>query len=485
MYGEGILILDFGGHEGRILARRMRGEQVFCTILPYNAPIAQLKAQRARGLIIAGDGRDAFAKGAPRIPEGVYALGLPMLGIGYGARALLRGVGAKMRGSEFGIVAREVRFEPVPLFAGLERSDRSFERLDDIALPMEVSCTAHTAEGLCVAFENAKSHIWGMQFLPEANDPDGLLILRNFARNICGVDRQWNMRTFLDWSVERIAAQVGEDRALIALSGGVDSAVCAMLMRRALGDKLCCVHVDTGLMRQGEHELIKRFFGDAGIELKVVNGGTRFLHALQGHTTSRDKRDAIYNEYARMVNEVLAQMGSGTIAAQGTIYTDILDEPEIWDQGAPFIEPLRMLFKEEVRELGHMLGLPEEICNRQAFPGAGLALRCMGVLTAQKLEIVRSADAIFREEVIAAGLDKRIRQFFAVLTDTKTRGADGYGHTIVLRAVSTGATTGATAYRMPYDMLERTAERITQEIDCVNRVVYDVTSAPPAFVEWE
>ena len=485
MYGEGILVLDFGGHDGRILARRMRGEQVFCTILPIDAPISEIRAHRARGLIIAGDGQDAFAKGAARVPEAVHALGLPMLGVGYGARALLRGAGAKLRGSEFGAQARSVHFEAVPLFEGLERSDRTFERFDDIALPMGVCCTASTDEGQCVAFENTKSRIWGMQFLPEANDPDGLMILRNFARNICGVESRWTMKTFLDWSVERISAQAGEGKAMIALSGGVDSAVCAVLMHQALGERLSCVHVDTGMMRAGEHELIQRYFSEKGIELRVINASPRFLSALSGLSESKQKREAVYREYKSVVSEVLAQMGEGAVAAQGTIYTDILDEPEVYDQGAAFIEPLRLLFKEEVRELGRMLGLPEELCNRQAFPGPGLALRCMGAVTAKKLEILRKADQIFREEVISAGIDKRIRQYFAVLTDTSTLGADGYGHTIVLRAVNTGAAPGAFVFRMPYDLLERTCERITQEVSCVNRVVYDMTNAPPALVEWE
>ena len=486
MYGDGILVLDFGGHEGRAIARRVRGEQVFSTLLPISASLDQIEKQRARGIIIAGDpGYDAFSPNAPQIPEGVLQLNLPILGIGYGARILLRMAGAKLKGSQFGITAHGITFSDTKLFTDLELSDRTFDRLDDVELPQGYSRIAATEEGQCVAFENVDSKLWGMQFCPEANDPDGLLILRNFAKLISQAQSDWNMQNFIEDSGAYLRESVGDRQALIAISGGVDSAVCATLMHRALSDRLHCVHVDTGLMRAGEREMVQQYFASVGIPMQVIETKDRFISALYGLSGSAEKRDAMYREYGRVVKEALLDMGSGAICAQGTIYDDLLDEPAYWDHpNADLLEPLKMLFKDEVRELGGLMQLPPELVNRQAFPGPGLALRCMGAVTAEKIDLVRRADRIFREEIITAGLDKRVRQYFAVLTDTMTAGTQGTGHTIVLRAVNPGHAHGAAAFRMPYDLLERTCERITDEIPQINRVVYDVTSVPPGFIEW-
>ena len=487
MYTDGILVLDFGGIEGRAIARRMRGEQVFCTVMPVMSSIDAIRAQGARGIIIAGGGRDAFAEGAPRIPAAVYELGLPMLGVGYGARALLRDAGAVLKGSQFGVMAKQVSFDEVPLFRDLTTSDRAFSRLDDVELPDGFIRTAVTDDGCCAAFENAGHKCWGMQFCPEANDPDGLLILRNFARGLCGAEPNWNMASFLDWSLGQIRHMVGDRRALVAISGGVDSAVCAALVHRAVGEKLVCVHVDTGLMRAGEREQVQHYFVDEGIGLRIIDAQARFLEALDGLTSSDEKRGAVYREYGRVVQEVIDDHGEDMLLAQGIIYPDILDEPDEWAHARGHaIEPIKMLFKDEVRELGALLGLPKGLVNRQAFPGPGLALRCAGAISAEKIAIVRRADQIFRDEVVKAGLDKRVRQYFAVLAATTTKGHDGnYGHTVALRAVNADAGGGATAYRMPYDLLERVCERLVAEVTGVNRVTYDITGVPPALVEWE
>ncbi len=486
MYQDGIVVLDFGGLEGRAIARRVRGEQVFCTLLPVDAPVEQILACRPRGIIVAGDSKDAFADGAPRVPQAVHKLGLPMLGIGYGARILLRAAGGRLKSSEFGVAARQVVFDEVPLFQGLAASDRTFDRLDDIDLPLGFTRTAATGDGCCVAFECTEKKVWGMQFCPEANDPDGLRILRNFARGICGAEPDWTMESFLAWSLTDIQEKVGGHRAMIALSGGVDSAVCAALLHRAISDSLTCMHVDTGLMREGEREMVQRHFDTLGIVLQVIQAQPRFLKALSGLSDSAEKRDAVYRTYEGVVRDAQASMGEGDLLAQGTIYTDVLDEPETWavpPQGV--LEPLRHLFKDEVRELGALLGLPAELVNRQAFPGPGLALRVVGEATAERIAVVRKADLILREEVQKAGVDKKVRQYFCVLTDTKTKGQSGYGYTVAIRAVNPGATGGAMVYRMPYDLLERVCERITVEVPCVNRVVYDVTGKPPAMIEWE
>ncbi len=486
MYQDGIVVLDFGGLDGRALARRMRGEQVFCTVLPIDAPVEQILRRQPRGLIIAGDSKDAFSADAPRIPQAVHRLGLPMLGIGYGARIMLRAAGGRLKSTEFAVPASDVVFDDVPLFKGLTQSDRTFDRLDDIELPLGFTKTAATGDGRSVAFECPEKKVWGMQFCPEANDPDGLRILRNFARGICGAEPNWNMEAFLDWSMDDIRAKVGVHRAMIAISGGVDSSVCAALIHRAVGDSLTCMHVDTGLMREGEREMVQRHFDEQGIVLQVIQAQPRFLKALSGLTESAQKREAMYRTYEGVVRDAKASMGEGDLSAQGTIYNDVLDEPETWAHRPDgMLEPLRYLFKDEVRELGRLLGLPPELVNRQAFPGPGLALRVVGEATAERIAVVRKADKVLHDEVHSAGVDKKVRQYFAVLTDTRTKGQNGYGYTVALRAVNPGATGAAMVYRMPYDLLERVCERIVTEVPCVNRVVYDITSKPPAMIEWE
>lgn len=485
MYQNGILVLDFGGPEARAVARRMRGEQVFAGVLPYDAQVSDMRSLSPKGLILAGGDGDAFAPGAPAISDAVYALGLPMLGFGYGAHAIARHMGAQLVELRSGAEATQVVFGESELFSGLSESERVLDRLDVIRLPEGFSAIAHAPGGVCVAFEHREQRLFGTQFYPEANDPDGLLMLRNFARNVCGVQQDWTIEGFLDWSLNDIRAHVGDGRALIAISGGVDSSVCATLIQRAIGDRLQCVHVDTGLMRKGEREQVQGYFGAHSIPLTVIEAQPRFLERLSGIADSEQKRHAVYEEYERVVAEAMRQTGSIDWLAQGTIYTDVLDDTAYFSGEQPkLLEPLRLLFKEEVRDLGALLGLPPEIVNRQAFPAAGLAVRCMGEVSRDKLTMLREADWILREEISTAGLDKRIRQYFAVLLDVRTRGAGAPGYTVALRAVNPSAAGKATAYRLPYDLLERIVDRVAVEVKGVNRVVYDVTSQPPATIEW-
>lgn len=493
-----LLVLDFGARQGRSIARKVRGEQVYCEVLPCDAPIERILERRPKGLLLVGGAFDADAPGAPDCDRRVFDLDVPILGMGYGARILLKHLGGQRVKALIKGQTAQVQFEDSPLFAGLTESERYFERLDEQVLPEGAQAIAHTPEGAPVAF--CAGNRFGIQFHVEQNDPDGFAILRNFAQGICGCAPTWNLSEFIDGAVEKIRAQVGEGRALVAISGGVDSAVCAALMHKAIGDDLYCLHVDTGLMRKGEIELVKRLFREQmGVALHLVDASERFLSRLTGIRDAREKRRIIAEEFLHIFEEEAAKAGIETLV-QGTNYNDVLDQqptalgarrpPEAGQAGfAALIEPVRPLFKEEVRQVAEMLGLPGELVNRQAFPGAGLAVRCMGEVSERKLLMLRKADAIYCEAIAQAGLDRRISQYFAVLTDVQTRGslegAPTKGYTVALRAVNHSGDMSAGAYRLPYDLLERVVMRITTEVEGVNRVVYDVTGKPPATIEWE
>lgn len=473
-----LLILDFGGPQAQAVARRLRGESVYCEILPFDADVEAALEKKPRGIVLAG-GED----GAERdCADGFYAAGLPMLCLGYTARAALRRFGGTLAGTALERRIAHIEFGDDPLFASLSECDRFFERADGLALPEGFELIARG--GADAAYACAEKRIWGLQFYPEPNDPDGLRILSNFA-DICGCAREWTIENFIDQSIDRIREQVGEGDAFIAISGGVDSTVCAVLMHRAIGRRMHCVHVDTGLMRKNEAEQIEKMFGDMGMDLRLVHAKERFLKSLRGAFETGEKRRIVGEEFGRALEEEAGSMGERDHLVQGTIYTDVLGADDVSGgftmagrRFAGLVEPLRMLFKDEVRRLGVALGLPEEMVYRQPFPGPGLAVRCMGEVTEEKLEILREADAIFREEIQAAGLDKRIRQYFAVLTDGQT------GHIVALRAVNTIDAARSSAVRLPYDLLERCVERIMGEVKGVERVVYDI-SGSPAGVEWE
>lgn len=474
-----LLILDFGGLQAQAVAHRLRGESVYCEILPWDTSAEQALAKEPKGIVLAGGADDADRDCA----EGFYAAGLPMLCLGYSARAAVRRFGGRAEGPALERKIAHIEFGADPLFAELSECDRFFERADALELPEGFELIA--SGGADAAYVCAEKRIWGLQFYPEPNDPDGLRILSNFA-DICDCAKEWTVGNFIDASIDRIRAQVGGGDAFIAISGGVDSTVCAVLMHRAIGRRMHCVHVDTGLMRKHEAEQIEKMFGDMGMDLRVVHAKERFLQSLRGAAGSDEKRRIIGEEFGRALEEEAQRMGEGDHLVQGTIYTDVLGADDASGgftlagrSFAGLVEPLRMLFKDEVRRLGVALGLPEEMVYRQPFPGPGLAVRCMGEVTEEKLEILREADAIFREEIQAAGLDKRIRQYFAVLT-----GGQAGGHIVALRAVNTIDAARASAVRLPYDLLERCVERIMGEIKGVERVVYDI-SGSPAGVEWE
>ncbi len=502
MFGDKILILDFGGTQARSVARKVRSERVFCEVLPYGAPIDAIRQANAKGVILAGGSEQGDE--ALRCDVRVFELGLPLLALGYSARLMVSEMGGRTLGVLAENRAEEISFGSSSLFEGLGDSDRYFERVDAVELPECFEELAVSPGGLVPAFGCDEKRMYGLQFYPESNDPDGFTILANFAVNICGCAPVWSVESFVEYELSKIRETVGDGRALIAISGGVDSAVCAALMHRAVGENLTCLYVNTGLMRKGETELVESVFRDQlGMELLCVDATERFLARLKGVTDPQEKRRLIGDELLQVFGDESRKLGSFDFLVQGTIYPDVissyshegiysLDPKEVSVGDVVFervVEPLRLLFKDEVRQVGEILGMPRELINRQPFPGPGLAIRCLGEVTQSKLEILREADAIFREEIADAGLDRRIWQYFAVLTDVRSAGVRGgerrYEHAIALRAVSSQDAVSAYAYRMPYDLLERVVQRITTEVPDVNRVVYDMTGKPTALIEWE
>ena len=501
MFGDKVLLLDFGGTQAQSVARKLRGERVYCEVLPCSASLDEIKKANPRGILLAGgSGEDD----APRCDAGVYALGLPVLAMGYGARLLVKELGGKTLGILAEKRAAEISFAPCALFEGLSESDRYFERVDAVELPEGFGTLAFSAGGLMPAFGSEERKLYGLQFYPETNDPDGLRMLFNFAVAICGCAPEWSVARFVERELEEIRKQAGGGRTLMAISGGVDSSVCAALMHRALGDKLTCVYVNTGLMRKGETELVEHAFRDElGLDMVCVDATERFLSRLKGVSDPLEKRRVVLDELMNVFADEARRLGPFECLAQGTIYPDVIgsysgtgahgrNSDVVATRNIEFarlIEPLRMLFKDEVRQVGEVLGVPRGLIGRQPFPGPGLAVRCIGEVTQQKLRVLREADAIFREEVADAGLDKRIWQYFAVLTNVHSIGLRDsgpcYEHTIALRAVSSQDAVSAYAFRLPYDLLERVVQRITSEVPGVNRVVYDVTGKPTAMIEWE
>lgn len=486
-----ILILDFGGQQAQRMARKLRGERYFCEIVPCETTAADLAARAPKGLLLAGGTGDPGAPDARAADAGVFSLGLPVLAMGYGARQMALTLGGHLLGTQLTDRSAQISFADSPLFEGLGESERFFSRVDSLELPEGFGAIAFSDGGLVPAFACEERKLYALQFYAEANDPDGLQILANFAGKICGCEAWWSMEAFLERAEKRIREDIGEGDALIAISGGVDSAVCATLLHRAIGDRLKCIFIDTGLMRKGEPALVTTTFREElGMELICVDARMRVLKRLEGVVSPAAKREVVEQEVmAVFAEEAHALKGIGCLAL-GTIYPDVLS-------GAPrrcagfdkCVEPLKLLFKDEVRQLGDVLGMPGGLTRRQPFPEPGLAVRIVGSVTQEKLEMLRKADAIFCEEVVAAGLDRRIWQYFAVLTDIRTFGQRGgkpcEEYAIALRAVSSHDVLSFNAYRLPYDLLERVCQRVTAEVPGVNRVLYDVTGMPSAFIEWE
>jgi GMP synthase (glutamine-hydrolysing) len=510
-----VLVVDFGAQYAQLIARRVREAQVFSEIVPSSITAAEVAAKNPQAIILSGGPSSVYADHAPKVDPAIFALDIPVFGICYGFQtmaAALAGTVAQTGKSEFGRTPLSVK-PGSKLFAGLPDSQSVWMSHGDAVseVPSGFSISASTADTPIAAFENVSGKLAGVQFHPEVlHTEHGQAILKNWLINIAGCTPSWTTENIAHDEIEKAKQVIGDKRVICGLSGGVDSAVAAAIIQRAVGKQLTCVFVDHGLLRSGESEQVQRdFVAATGIELVVIDAREQFLGALAGVTDPETKRKIIGREFIRSFESAARDIASGgdvEFLVQGTLYPDVVESgggtgtanikshhnvgglPD--DLKFKLVEPLRTLFKDEVRQVGLELGLPEEIVWRQPFPGPGLGIRIIGEVTAERLEILRHADLIAREELKAAGLDRQIWQCPVVLlADVRSVGVQGdgrtYGHPIVLRPVSSEDAMTADWSRVPYDVLEKISTRITNEVREVNRVVLDVTSKPPATIEWE
>jgi GMP synthase (glutamine-hydrolysing) len=507
-----VVVLDYGGQYSQLIARRVRECGVFSELLPHHVGAAEVARRRPKGVILSGGPASVYADGAPPLDPALLELGVPVLGICYGMQLIALKLGGRVQGAEVGEFGRSqlTVSEPGRLLAGTPAEQTCWMSHRDtvFAPPPGFEALAASTASPVAAFESARRGIYGIQFHPEVvHTPYGQQVLTNFLTEICGCDQDWSAASVIEDQIARIRAQVGEGRAICGLSGGVDSSVAALLVHRAIGDRLTCVFVDHGLMRKNEGAQVVAAFRDHfKVPLVAVDAEDRFLDKLEGVSDPERKRKIIGAEFIRVFEEEAARLDDVEFLVQGTLYSDVIESgggtgaatikshhnvgglPE--DLRFQLVEPLRALFKDEVRAVGAELGLPERLVWRQPFPGPGLAIRVVGgEATKERLAILREADAILQEEIRGAGLYRDLWQSFCVLPDIRTVGVQGdertYGHVIAIRAVTSDDAMTADWARLPYDLLEQIASRMINEIRPVGRVVLDITSKPPGTIEWE
>jgi GMP synthase (glutamine-hydrolysing) len=507
---ELIVVLDFGGQYNQLIARRVRDLGVFSELMPYNTPVEKLKELNPKGIIFSGGPSSVYEEGAPHSDERIYDMGVPILGICYGMQLMshhLKGKVESAKVREYGKADIAIHNE-TPFFKGLDKSETVLMSHTDKVIEVPEGFQVDASNEACpvAAISHPGKNFYGVQFHPEVrHSVRGNDMLKNFLFDICKCEGNWSMENYIEMMVEEIRTQVGDKKVLCALSGGVDSSVVAVLIHKAIGDQLTCMFVDHGLLRKGEAESVMKTFKE-GFHINVIkiDARQRFLDKLKGVADPEKKRKIIGNEFIYVFEEEASKLEGMDFLAQGTLYTDIVESgtataqtikshhnvgglPE--DMKLSLIEPLNKLFKDEVRRVGEELGMPHEIVWRQPFPGPGLGIRVLGEVTEEKLEIVRESDYVLRDEIKKADLEKDIWQYFTVLPDVRSVGVMGdyrtYDYTIGIRAVTSIDGMTADWARIPFDVLEKISVRIVNEVPHINRVVYDITSKPPATIEWE
>jgi len=505
-----VLVLDFGAQYGQLIARRVRECRVYSELVPHDLPIARLKAYAPKGIILSGGPMSVYVDDAPQLDPEILELGIPVLGICYGMQSLalnLGGTVARTDLSEFGKTALSV-LEPGLLLEGLRGEEQAWMSHRDSVTkaPPGFKVLAASAASPVAAMEARSRGFYGVQFHPEVvHTPKGMDVLKNFLYKACGCAPVFTPASIIEESIKQIRVQVGDNKAILGLSGGVDSSVAALLMYKAIGERLTCVFVDQGMMRMREAErVVETFAGTFGIPLIAVDASDRFLDKLKDVTEPEHKRKIIGEEFIRCFEEEARKLVGAKFLVQGTLYSDVIESgtrqaakikshhnvgglPEKMD--FELVEPLRWLFKDEVRAVGEELGLPERIVWRQPFPGPGLAIRIIGAITRERVDVLQRADAIVQEEIRKAGLYRQLWQCFAILPVIRSVGVQGdertYGYLIAIRAVKSDDAMTADWARLPYDLLETLSSRIINEVPEVNRVVYDISSKPPSTIEWE